>query len=150
MVVDFVVDALLQIGDDAAGHSAGHLAHQHFVALGGLDDDGAALVLDAGLGQPGGHVVAVVVVHQPDASVHGDPVGVHVQRTHEDGHLEPAVVEIFGLVHLLDDHDLAVGRSNDDACGVLLELADGTTVEVNRQRIDQTRRHGKDNDGDVR
>jgi len=41
----------------------------------------------------------------------------YVERTHENGHLQPAVVEIFIVVHLFDHDHLSVGRS-DNSTGI--------------------------------
>ena len=60
----------------------------------------------------------------------------NVERTHEDGEHQSAVVEIVGLLHLLNNDNLTVGRSNDDALGILTgEAAGRAAEEVDQQQV---------------
>lgn len=77
----------------------------------------------------------ILMMYEFHASVNGIPVGMHVERTHEDTDHQSLVVEIPVFVHLLDDHDTAVGRSHDDILRVTSEVADGATVEVDDGEI---------------
>ena len=136
MFVDVAVLAHVGIGDDAAGHGSGYLTAKDVSALGSGDDHGAAFVVRTGLGQPGSLETAVVMLDELDGAIGGNPVGMDVEQAHEDAHHQTPVVEVFVLLHLLHYHDLAVGRSHDNALGVAIEDTDGTAEEVDDDEID--------------
>jgi hypothetical protein len=54
-------------------------------------------------------------------------------------------VEVFWLLHLFDDDNLAIGGSNYDALGVLTGKTTGrATEEVDQQQVYGGRGHGKE------
>lgn len=130
VLVDVAILALGGISHDTSCYGSGHLAHQYFLCVGCLDDDGRAFVLAAGFRQPGLMEVAVVMAHHLDVAIDGEPVGMDIGDTHEDGNHEPSVVEVLVLLHFLDDHHLAVGRRDHRVLRFAVEQADGTAEEV--------------------
>jgi hypothetical protein len=98
-------------------------------------------VLLAGLGQPGFVEITVLVMYEFHAPVHGIPVGVHVERAHEDTDHQSLIVEILIFLHFLDDHDAAVGRSHDDILCIPSIVADRTAVEVDDCAINDTKEY---------
>ena len=134
MLVDVAFLIVLGVGHDAAGHGSGNLSHQHLLAVGCLDHDVGVLVLLTGLRQPGLVVVAVLMMDEQHPPVNGEPVGMHVEGTHEDADHQSLVVEILGLFSFLDDYNLSVGRSHDGLLGVAVEIADGAAIEIEHQQ----------------
>ena len=79
-------------------------------------------------------------MHQGDAAVDGEPVGMHVERAHEDGDHEAAVMKIPVLVNFLHHHDLPVGRSHDNVLGVVdVEAAHRAAVEIEKDKVEGAR-----------
>ena len=148
MLVNVALLLGLGVGDDAARHGTGYLTHQDVLTLRRLNHDVGMLVLLAGLGQPCLMVVAVEVLDKLHPSVHWEPVGMDVQRTHEDGNHQSSVVEVVVLLRFLYDDDLAVSRGNDGAFRVAVEVADGAAIEVERQEPCRSQDGGDDDAGD--
>ena len=59
----------------------------------------------------------------------------HVDQTHEDGHHEAAVVEVFILFHFFDDYHLAVGRRYHHFLRILTEETYRATEEVDQYAV---------------
>ena len=98
------------------------------------------LVLLACLWQPGFVVVAVYVLHEFHLSVNGEPVGVYVPKTHEDGNHQSAVVEVGRIVHLFNNHNLAICRCHHQVVGVFdIQVSYWTSVEVEYDTIYRTK-----------
>ena len=75
-------------------------------------------------------VVAVEVFHQLHLTVDRKPVGMYVERTHEDGDHQSFVVKILMFLDILYHHDFTVGRCYYHMLGIAIKIADRTTVEV--------------------
>ena len=110
MLVDITLLIGLSIGDDATCHGSSYLAYQDVLTVGRSNHDVRMFVLLAGLGQPGLVVVAVLVVHELDLAIDREPVGMNIQRTHEDANHKTLVMEILILFGFLNNYNLAVGR----------------------------------------
>ena len=54
-----------------------------------------------------------MVVRMGDLASHWRPLGMDIQWTHEDAHLNALVAKHLGLFHLLYDHHLAVRGTED-------------------------------------
>ena len=130
MLVNIALLVRLGIGDDAAGHGSGYLAYQDILASGSGNHHVGMLIFLAGFGEPGLVVVAILVMNELYLAVDGEPVGMHVERTHEDGDHQALVVEILILLSLFHHYNLTVGRSHDQFLRIAVEVADGTTVEI--------------------
>ena len=130
MLVDIALLTLLGVGHDATGQGACYLAHQHIFTVGGGNHDVGMLILLTGLWEPGLVVVAVLMMNKLHFSVDRKPVGMHVQRTHEDRNHQTLIVEIFVFLGFLHYHNLAVGRRHDQFLRITIVIADRTAVEV--------------------
>ena len=89
-------------------------------------------------------VVAVEMLYKLHLAVDGEPVGMYVERTHEDRNHQSFVVEILVLLCFLNHDDLAVGRCHNEFIGVAIEVADRTAVEVERHHPGCAKDEGKD------
>ena len=79
--------------------------------------------------------VAVLMFYQFYCAVHGNPVGMHVEQTHEDTHHDSPVVEVFVLLHFLYHHHSPVGRCYNKMVRVSIIDSDGTAEEVYHDKI---------------
>jgi hypothetical protein len=77
-------------------------------------------------------------------TVNGKPVGMYIQRTHEDRDHQSLIVEIFSFFNLLNHNNLTIGRSNDQFVGIAIEIADRTAVEVESHEPGGTKDDYKD------
>jgi hypothetical protein len=68
-------------------------------------------------------------------SVGRHPVGVHVEEAHENAHHNAPVVEIFVLIHFLDNYDATVAGRNDNALCLTIEETDGAAEEIHYYKI---------------
>ena len=130
MLVNIALFALLGIGDNTPGHGTCNLAYKDILTVRCGNHDIGMFVLFTGLRKPCLVVVAVLVVYEFDLSVHGEPVGMNVQWTHEDADHQTFVVEIFVFLSLFQHHNLTIGRSNHQFVCVTVEIADRTAVEI--------------------
>ena len=101
------------------------------------------LVLLACLGQPCLVVVAILVHHLLHLAINGEPVGMHIEQTHEDGDHEALLMEILVLHDFLYNHYLTVGRSNDKTLRVVLKKTYRTTVKIQHNKPCCTEDYGK-------
>ena len=85
--------------------------------------------------------VAVLVVHELNPSVNGEPVGVDVEQAHEDAYHEALVVEVFCFFHFLYDNNLSVGRSHDNLVGLAFKESFGASEEVEYYGVYNTEDH---------
>ena len=65
-------------------------------------------------------------------AIDGEPVGMYVQRTHEDRDHQAFVVKVLVFLSLFYYHDLAVGRRNNQLIRVTVVIADRAAIEVQR------------------
>ena len=72
-----------------------------------------------------------------DPSVSRKPVGVDVERRHEDGDLDRLPFDIFRFIDLLDDNHLAVDRTDDHVTDRSFVMPFGTAEEIEDKGIDQ-------------
>ena len=79
-------------------------------------------------------VVAVEMLHELHLTIDREPVGMDIQRTHEDGDHQALVVEVGVLLSLFDHNDLSVGRGHDQFLRVAIKIADRTTIEIERNQ----------------
>lgn len=140
MIVDIGLVALTGVGDDASGHCSGDLTHGDAVAV-GLDADGAPLVVGARLGEVGGEEASAVMAHVFHGAVDGIPVGVDVERRHEDGEHDGLRVEVFTLVDLFDGDDVSVDGADHHVLSFPLVVAAGASEEIEDEEVDD---HGDD------
>jgi hypothetical protein len=85
-----------------------------------------------------------------DNTIYGVPVGMHVEWAHEDGDHQSAVVEVVRLLHLLDNHNLTIGRSyNDTVCFFAREASRRTTEEIDQQCVYGSGKYGKEDKQDT-
>ena len=142
VVVDIALLTFGGIRDDATRNGSCHLPHKDIVARGGLDDNRRTLILRGSLGKPCTHEVAIMMTHLTHDSLHGKPVGMDIGDAHEDADHQTTVVEIFVLLHFLDDDDMAIGRGNNNIVRHLsLVNADGATEKIDNNGVN----YGKDN-----
>ena len=142
VVVDIAFLSFLGIGDDASCHGSSHLAYEDFVSGCSLYDNRGAFVFGRSLWQPCLFEVSVVMAHHLYESLHGKPVGMDIGDAHEDADHQTTVVEIFVLLHFLDDDDMAIGRGNNNIVRHLsLVNADGATEKIDNNGVN----YGKDN-----
>ena len=73
-----------------------------------------------------------------DFTVDRIAIDMYVERTHEDGHLQPAVIEIFVVVHLFDHDHFAIGRGND--CPGILRVVPGRDPEKGYDKYKKRKR----------
>ena len=130
MLVYVTFLSFLGIGDDTAGHGTSNLTAKDILALRCGDHHIGMLVLFACLGQPGFVEVAVEMFHEFHFPVNGEPVGMDVDKTHEYGNHQAAIMEVPVFIHFLYDHYLAVGRSYHHTFGIFLEFSYWATIEV--------------------
>ena len=134
------------VRDHASSHSAGYLTDHHRDAGAGLDNHQRTLVLGGRLRQPCAQMSATLVLRAKDGALHGIPVGMHVERTHENADLQPFVVEMVVLVRRLDDYHLAVAGRDDEVGVVYLQHANRVAEEISdehQQRCRQYKRHSE-------
>ena len=106
------------------------------MAVGGLNEHVGVLILLAGLRKPCLVVVAVLVVHAFHTPVDGKPVGVHVEKAHENGYHEARLVEILVFLHFFHHHHLAVGRGHHDFLNkVLVKITYRATEEIEQYAV---------------
>jgi hypothetical protein len=76
------------------------------------------------------------MAYQLYLAVAWNPIGMHVEQTHENTYHQSAVVEVFVLFNLLDDYYLSICRSdNQSFCVRFLVMPDGATEEINYYEI---------------
>ena len=81
----------------------------------------------------------VYMFHMP---VNGKPVGVNVEKTHEDAYHDALFMKILVFIHFFYDYDTAVGRCHNDVFGIFLgKVSDGTTEEIDNHTV-QSHCHG--------
>ena len=134
VLVDLARLTRFGIGDDASGQGTCDLTHENFLSVLGFDDDGRTFVFGTRLGQPRGHVAAVLVAYMHDGAVHGSPVGMHVDQIHEYRDLHAFLVEIFIFHHLFGHNDGPIGRSHHRVAGFSGKVSPGRTEEIENQR----------------
>ena len=101
-----------------------------------FEDNGASFVLLTCLRQPGFMEVAVIVAYILDRSVGGNPVGMHVEKAHEDAYHDAPVVEIFVFLRLFHHDDLAVGRRQNESFRLAFKGTDWTLEEVEQDSVE--------------
>jgi hypothetical protein len=79
-----------------------------------------------------------------DDAIDRIPVGVDIKDGHEDGNLEPPVVEILILRHLFDGNDRSVGWGDHEALRVVREAAVWAAEEVQYEGKKDDRRGGEE------
>ena len=67
-----------------------------------------------------------------------NPIGMHVEKTHEDADHETTVVEILILIYLLDNDDPAVARSKGNSFRLALIKANRAAEEVDSNQVDNS------------
>lgn len=136
VLVDVGLCSPASVCDDASCHGSGHLAHRQAASAVGEDADGGALVLGAGLGEVRRQEAPGVVLDVLDLALGRKPVGVHIERRHEDADHDGAGVEVLVLVYFLDGDYLAVDRGDDHAVPLALVVAGRAAEEVEDETID--------------
>ena len=83
MVVDVGFFARESVGDNASGHRAGNLTHEHALVAAGATPDGRTLVFGARFGQLSRHAASGVMLYEDDFAIDRKPVGMNVKHAHE-------------------------------------------------------------------
>src|SRR4051812_22866757 len=71
------------------------------------------LILRRRFWMPGDEVLALVVLVIYDLTAHGIAVLMDIGRTHKNRYLQPAILEIFFIHYLFDDHHFSIRRADD-------------------------------------
>ena len=151
MLVDIAVFTFLGIGNDATRYGTCNLTTEDIRSFRRGNQHIGMFILFACLRKPSLVVVAVLVMHQFNLPIYGEPVGMYIPQTHKDTDHQSFVVEIFVFFHFLDDHHLTVGRSNHEFFGILIRIiTDGTTEEIHNDSINHTENDRKDPEWDFR
>ena len=79
--------------------------------------------------------VSVFVFYLLYLAVNGEPVGMNVEKTHEDRHHDAAIVEVSVFVHLFYYDYFPIGWRNHHFLRVAIEHAYGAAEEVNNDAI---------------
>ena len=77
------------------------------------DDDAVPFVLRGRFGVPGHEVFALMVLAIYDFARYRVAVLMDICRAHKDGYLQTALLEVFRVRSLFDNHDLPVCGSDD-------------------------------------
>jgi len=135
MLVDVAVFFRLGVGNDAPCHGSGNLPAQNLRAAVGNEHHVGMLVFFACLRQPCLVEIAVLMMNELHLAVNGEPVGVYIEKAHEDTHHNPLVVEVCVFLNLFDYNHLAVGWSDHDIFRVSVEESLRTAEEIDYYSI---------------
>ena len=80
--------------------------------------------------------IAVFMLDHPDNAVHREPVGVYVEKRHENGYHDALFMEIFVFLYFFKYDNSAVGRGYDQSLGVTIEETYGTTEKIDKNNVD--------------
>ncbi len=148
MIVDIGALARTGICDYAPGHSPRYLSNHKSAAIVHCDAHGAALIVGAGLRQVGRQEAAAVMGHVIDRAVNRKPIGMHIERRHEDRHHHRLRQQPFALEHTLHGHHLAVDRADHAVSALAPVMAFRTSEEIEHKHIynQRHRRHKRRDD----
>ena len=151
MLVDVAILALFRISHDAASHRSGNLPTENIRAVGRRNQHVGPLVFLARLRQPRLVEIAVEMVNRLHLPIHRKPVGVDIEKAHENRNHQPSVVEIFRFLDFLDDNDLSVGRRDNDSLRVFLrKIANRTAEEIDDNGVCRTENHDEQPEPNLR
>ena len=124
--------SFLHIGDDATCHGTGNLFGKDHPVLGSFNYNVGVFVFVARFGKVGSMEVSIYVGEMYYLSRHGHPVGVGVEKRHEDGDFYSFVVPKLLFNPLLDGNDPSVGRGIYQTVQITFVGAFGLSVKVER------------------
>jgi hypothetical protein len=70
-----------------------------------------------------------------DGAVNGNPVGVYVQKAHEDTYHDALVVKILSLFNFFYNNHATISRGNNNTVCVTLETTNGTLEEIGKNQV---------------
>ena len=92
-------------------------------------------------------VVAIEMLNKLHLTIYREPVGMDIQRTHEDAYHQSLVMEIGVLFSLFHHNNLAIGWSHDQLVGIAIEIADRAAIEVKGHHPGSTKDQTKHPEG---
>ena len=136
MLVNIAILTFLGIGYYTACHSTGNLTTEYIYTIIRGDDSVSHLVLFTCLRKPRLVESTILMMYEFYLAINREPVGMHVEKAHEDTYHDTTLMEILVLVNFLNHNDATISRSNNDIFRVILsEIADRTTEEVYNDTI---------------
>ena len=63
--------------------------------------------------------ISILMFHKFHFAIHRKPVGMHVEKAHKDANHQTAIMEIFVLIDLLNNNNLAIGGCDNNLFGLI-------------------------------
>ena len=135
MLRDLPVLADAGISDDASRHRPGDLTHKDALPVVADHPYGAPLVLRAALGKICSEESPRVMLDIYHLAGRRKPVGMHIERRHEDRELECLRVKPFRLIDSLQSYHAPVDAAHHKIAAVAVKFAVWTSEEIEYKAI---------------